>query len=592
MNIVSKCIRWLIAPLALLIVAPLAHAQTAKPVVVVSFPSYEKLMADVDFLGQLAGQPNRSQQLEAMIQVFTQGQGLKGLDKTKPWGGALMATDADFSPVAFVPVTSAKDLVDALASVLGPAEEEGDAMKVTPQGSPPLYIREKDGWAYVTREAESPLPGDPIKLLGGLNSEYDVAARAYLQNIPEDKKKSALDQLKGFMNMAAAMQQHGTQSPMMEELRRKNMEQQLKAIEQFVNEADQLTLGWNIDTKLKTTHFDCTITAKQGTDLSKQMQLLTDTHSDFAGFLMPDAAVRINRAGKLSPEQIEQGNSALQQLKEQAEHSLDNDQDLSSEEKAALQEIVPQSLDIAQESIKEGKFDSGGTIMLAPGKLQGAVGAYVADGKAVEDLITKFVDGPALKAVIKKIMHEAGGEETNYDPEINNTALEAYKGMNLHQVNIKWPEQVDEKVRKILGDPLPLYYGAGPHSAYLAVGSGSLELLKKGIEASAAEPGKAVLPMQASIAVGPVVAFIASLRENDSGSSKIDTLADELNKVKGKDHIMINAKPIDNGTTVRLQVEDGVLEAIAQTSKLRMKAGAGRNGSAHPMAHPAKRPAD
>ena len=76
-------------------------AQTAKPVLVVSFPSYEKLMADVDFLGQLAGQPNRSQQIEAMIQVFTQGQGLKGLDKTKPWGGAVFATDADFSPVAF-----------------------------------------------------------------------------------------------------------------------------------------------------------------------------------------------------------------------------------------------------------------------------------------------------------------------------------------------------------------------------------------------------------------------------------------------------------------------------------------------------------
>ena len=68
-KIVSKSIRWLIAPLALLIVAPLAHAQVTKPVVVVSLPSYEKLMADIDFLGQLAGQPNRSQQIEAMVQV-------------------------------------------------------------------------------------------------------------------------------------------------------------------------------------------------------------------------------------------------------------------------------------------------------------------------------------------------------------------------------------------------------------------------------------------------------------------------------------------------------------------------------------------
>ncbi len=372
MNIVSKSICWLIAPLALLIVAPLAHAEAAKPVVVVSLPSYEKLMADIDFLGQLAGQPNRSQQVEAMVQVFTQGQGLKGLDKTKPWGGALLSDGSELTPVAFVPVTNAKDFVDALASVIGPAEDDNGVLKVNPPGAPPMCIREKNGWALVTQQANSPLPDDPMKLLAGLNTDYDVAARAYLQNVPEDKKKSAMEQLKGFMNMAAAMQQHGSQAPALAELRRKNMEDQLRAIEQFVNEADQITFGWNIDTKLKTTHFDCTITAKQGTDLDKQMQLMTDTHSDFAGFLLPEAAVKANRAGKLSPEQIQQGTAALDQLKEQAEQSLDNDKDLSDDERAALKEELPLALDLFQQTLKTGKFDSGAALILAPEKLQAA----------------------------------------------------------------------------------------------------------------------------------------------------------------------------------------------------------------------------
>lgn len=590
MKIVSTFIRWLIAPLTLLIVATLAHAEDTKPVLVVSFPSYEKLMADIDFLGQLTGQPNRSQQIEALVQVFTQGQGLKGLDKTKPWGAALLSHGSELTPVAFLPVTNAKDLVDALASVLGPAEDVGGVLKVTPQSAPPMCIRESKGWAFLTKEADSPLPDDPMKLLSGLNSEYDVAARAYLQNVPAEQRKSALEQLKGFMNMAATMQQHG--SPMMAELRRKNMEEQLRAIEQFVNEAEQLTLGWNIDTKLKTTHFDFTITAKPGTDLDKQMQLLTDTRSDFAGFLMPESAVRLNRAGKLSPEQIEQGVSALEQVKQQAEQSLDTDDSLSEEEKAALKDLLPQGLDLAQQSIKAGKFDSGATLMLAPGKFQLALGAYAADGPAVEALITKFVDGPGLNAVLKKILRESGGDETNLEGAINKVDLDAYKGIRFHKVDIKLPEQIDEKVRKVFGQPLELYFGCGPHSAYLSVGSGSLDLLKKAIDASAAEPGKEVLPMQASLAVGPIVSFIASVTDDESDTSALNTFAEELGKVKGKDHIVANAKPIPNGTAIRVQVEDGVLEAIAQTSKLRMKGPPGRAGAPGPMRQPANPPGE
>ncbi len=61
--------------------------------------------------------------------------------------------------------------------------------------------------------------------------------------------------------------------------------------------------------------------------------------------------------------------------------------------------------------------------------------------------------------------------------------------------------------------------------------------------------------------------------------------------MKGKDHILVNAKPINNGTTIRLQVEDGILEAIMQTSKLKMKGSAG-GGPPGRMGAPAKRPTD
>ena len=455
-----------------------------------------------------------------------------------------------------------------------------------------MCIREANGWAFITQEKDTNVSEDPMKLLAGLNTEYDVAARAYLQNIPAEKRDALLSQFKDFMNMAVAMQQHGTQPQMMEEMRRKNVEEQLKAMEQFVKEAEQMTFGWNIDTKAKTTHFDCLITAVPGTQLDKQMQLLTDTHSDFAGFLMPDSAIKVNRAGKISPDQIEQGVAAIDQVKHQAEESLDKDESLSDEEKTALKDLLPQALDLAQQSLKAGKFDAGATLVLSPGKLQAVAGTYVADGSAVEALFNKFVDGPALKAIIKKILRESSGGDAGADVSITKTDVDAYKGIKFHQVSIKWPEEVDEKVRKVFGETLVLYFGTGPHSAYLTVGVGSMDVLKKAIDASAAEPNKAVIPMQASASVGSIVSFIASLMDEDSSSSGLNTFADELKKVKGKDHIVVNAKPISNGTSIRLQVEDGVLEAIMQTSKLKMKGMPGKPGAVTPMGPQGNQPND
>ena len=57
-----------------------------KPLAVVVFSSYDELMKDVDFLGSLGGQPQASQMIDQMLQMFTQNKGLAGLDKSKPIG--------------------------------------------------------------------------------------------------------------------------------------------------------------------------------------------------------------------------------------------------------------------------------------------------------------------------------------------------------------------------------------------------------------------------------------------------------------------------------------------------------------------------
>ena len=57
-----------------------------KPVAVLSIAGYDRLMSDIDFIGGLADNPDLGKNLEGMIKLFTQGQGLAGLDRKRPLG--------------------------------------------------------------------------------------------------------------------------------------------------------------------------------------------------------------------------------------------------------------------------------------------------------------------------------------------------------------------------------------------------------------------------------------------------------------------------------------------------------------------------
>jgi hypothetical protein len=125
--------------------------------------------------------------------------------------------------------------------------------------------------------------------LAGLNTDYCVAARVYLQNVPAEVKKSGIDQFRNVMAFAAAAQHRGGGEDPLGGLSQQSMEQQVKAIERLLNEADQITLGWKIDLKAKKTHFDMTFTAVPGSLLDKDLQQMADAKTNFAGFLSPDA---------------------------------------------------------------------------------------------------------------------------------------------------------------------------------------------------------------------------------------------------------------------------------------------------------------
>lgn len=224
--------------------------------------------------------------------------------------------------------------------------------------------------------------------------------------------------------------------------------------------------------------------------------------------------------------------------------------------------MLKQLLDVAQKTVETGKSDGGGVLLLGPNKFQAAVGGFIADGLALESAVKKLID----MAKAEKEFQQLATVKLD---------LDTYKDVRFHQVSVKLPPEADENCRKVFGDMVDIYIGAGKESVYIGLGKGSLDLVKSVIDQSAAQANKPVPPVQLAIAMGPIFDFASSM---DPGNPQLSEIAKAITNMKGKDRVLMNGKMIPNGVTYRLELEEGVLNVIGaaiQSSMHRMGPGPG-----------------
>ena len=168
-----------------------------KPVAVFSIASYDRLMTDIGFLGDLMGMPDLDKNIEGVIELFTQGQGLAGLDRKRAIGVVLTTDGVQFQPLVILPVNNLKQLLESLSGLLGEAQDAGGGVFELNVFDQKLFVKEKNTWAYLSTspDASASLPADAAVLLGGLNKKYDLAVRLHIQNVPELYRGLIVDQL-------------------------------------------------------------------------------------------------------------------------------------------------------------------------------------------------------------------------------------------------------------------------------------------------------------------------------------------------------------------------------------------------------------
>jgi len=527
----------------------------AKPVAVLSIASYDRIMADVAMFGNLAGNPDLDKNLEGMLKLFTQGQGLNGLDQKRPWCVTLTTDDISFQPLVYLPVTNLKQLLESLSALIGEAEDSGGGLyelNVFGQG---ILVKEKAGWAIVGQSADAvnAAPADPAKLLGGLDKDYDVAIRLHVQNIPEVYRSMAIDQLRA--GVESGLGRGAEESEEAYQARKKITETQLEALTRAINDIDQLTLGAAVDTAAKTAHIDLAITAVEGSKTAKQMSQTESVTTAFGGFLDPEAAATMNLSAKIAQEDADQIKAALATLRSSAMEHVEHESKLSDEgSKTLAKEMIGEVFDAIQATLDSGKIDAGATLNLGEKSMALVVGAYVADPASLEDALKKFTKLAEKEPKFPGIKFDA----------------DKHGDVRFHTTSIPVPS--DEEISKVLGEKLDVAVGIGAKSVYLALGTDSLKLAKTLIDKSKVAPTKPLPPFQLNVSLEPVFKFAAAMQDEE-GRPALLALVEELAKSKGKDKVSLVVMPQKSGITIRLEAQEGVLRLLANAGKMATQAG-------------------
>src|SRR5262249_2828278 len=158
--------------------------------------------------------------------------------------------------------------------------------------------------------------------------------------------------------------------------------------------------------------------------------------------------------------------NSLEQIKTKMEEAIDNDQNLPDENaKTQVKTAMRKLIDVGEKTVKSGKMDAGGVLIMGPDQMQAAVGGFIADG-------------PGLESALKDLVELAKGEPAFSNIVTVKFDLETYKEVRFHQLNVKLPPDADETTKKVFGDSVEMYIGAGPDSAFLGLGKDSLALVK------------------------------------------------------------------------------------------------------------------
>lgn len=527
----------------------------AKPIVTIAFSGYDDLVSDLNFVGELAGNPQLGSALEMTTMLATGGQELKSLDKSKPWGGIVVAEGPEIRGLGFLPLGDLEEL-KAILETNGVEGKEEDGCLVVPVQGQDVYFKGADGWLFFSGQSANlkDLPKDPAGSLGGLHDSYNLAIRLDVKNIPEMLRGMLVEGLQ--LGLQAGMTQMPGETDQQYALRSKVAGQSLEQLERAVNELDAIQLGLAIDEKVPSIYLDIDVTALPDTETARRIRASKGMATKFGGFVVPDALVAYNAVSRLQEDQVDQFKAMIKGVYDNIKGELDA-QELPEDVAKASNQLVDDAFAILNASVEERELDLGMFLEAGEKKTTWLAGVRVADGSKVED-------------VLKVVVDEAAKEMPPLKEAVQFNAAE-HEGVRLHTLTIPTEALGAPQLAELFGDELVIVVGAADKAVYLSVGADSLDLLKKAIDAS--KTVKDLPPASLAISVGTIAELVGKYAPDPQVQNAVGLITAKLADSKGKDRITLTTTISDNSLKNRIEIEEDLLKVLGVIPAIIMAAG-------------------
>jgi len=543
---VKSLVQLALAPLVALalFLAPLgqALAQAPKPVALVSIASIKENLADVGYITRLTGMTDQADTAMFFVRAM-----LSGIDKERPLGVYFVSKPDGFHGIAFIPFepNGLATFLKVQKETLGEPKDVGNGILEVGNGKT-AFLKEQGGWVFAAESKEflTGLPDNPVGMLGTLPKDYNVAAKLMVQNIPDELRRMTIDEIKvgveRFLDSPAARQGNVDR-----EQARQLTKASLANLEKFFSEADELLFGLGIDEPAKHAVIDIGYSGKEGTSLARTISSQADLKTNFAGFTLPEASVTLNLASKVSQEDMEQVGPALAQLRGQLSKQIDDSPDIPPDKRDALKSLLAQLMDAVEKSIKTGRIDGGGTLVLMPKSVSFAFGGAVADGADIEKILKSLVDLGKGIPNFPKVQLNAG----------------SIGDLKLNRFTAPIPDDKGD-VRDLLGDNLEIIVAIGPKSTIVAGGKNAEPLLRKVLDGSVQSRDKGIAPLKLDFSLLPILKFSQSIDDNPIINNLIKVL-----EPTGNDHLSVVNQVNTRNNTVRIEIQEGIIKAIGEGAK-------------------------
>lgn len=544
--------------------APKAAADGGQrePLFVVALAGYDALYGDLDFLGKISDQPELARGLEGFLILFTNNQGLAGIDKARPWGGIVDTDGQDFRRLTFIPVTDLEQTFAALAGLIGEPEELEDGVFRFQTPAASVYVQEHNGWAFIGQSEEDldDLPDNPVALLDGLAKQYDIAVKLHVQRIPAPLREMAIDQMKQGFRLAE--EQLPGEGDADFELGRMMNRGRLEATQQMIEELDWLTVGLRIDAETKRAHLDFDFVAVEGSDLAKQFATPPAAPSNFAGFLQPGAALALHSQQQAAEADIDAMLESSETMRDKCLADLDEASWLGSDQERDLAKgFVNELFDLLDQTLETGRLDGGLLFTGVGDERTVVVGGRLVDAEKIED-------------IVKRIADLTSGSSDFPTWKLN---VEEYQGLRIHEAAMDAPpidEESVEQLRKVFGDHWQLTLAVGQEKVLFAVGSQGKQTIKQILDGSV-KPAADLPQMSVRLGLG---AALKNLSEMDDADPALAQLVELLDGAEA-DHVNVTVGPVPQGARMRIEAEQDVLRLLMKQATSRQ---GGRRGGDRP----------